>query len=262
MTGSPLRGRALVTGGTSGIGLAFARALAARGCDLLLVARDPARLEATAEELHRRFGVDVQTMSADLSDRDDTERVAQRLVSDSDPIEVLVNNAGHGLHDPIAQRDLTVHLRALDVMVRAVLVLGGRGAAAMAERGHGVIINVGSVAGLIAQNNYSAIKAWVNTFSDALGLELEDTGVRVLTLLPGWVRTEFHDRAEIRTSKIPDWLWLDADRLVGDALDAIDAGKNRSMPSKRFAVLAFLIRIAPRPLVRAATAKLRKGAAR
>src|SRR5690606_35448367 len=106
MTGSPLRGRALVTGGTSGIGLAFARALAARGCDLLLVARDPGRLEATAEELHRRFGVDVQTMSADLSDRDDTERVAQRLVSDSDPIEVLVNNAGHGLHDPIAQRDL------------------------------------------------------------------------------------------------------------------------------------------------------------
>src|SRR5690606_26295308 len=179
MTGSPLRGRALVTGGTSGIGLAFARALAARGCDLLLVARDPARLEATAEELHRRFGVDVQTMSADLSDCDDTERVAQRLVSDSDPIEVLVNNAGHGLHDPIAQRDLTVHLRALDVMVRAVLVLGGRGAAAMAERGHGVIINVGSVAGLIAQNNYSAIKAWVNTFSDALGLELEGTGVRV-----------------------------------------------------------------------------------
>lgn len=258
---SPLHGRALVTGGTAGIGYAFARALAARGCDLLLVARDSDRLATVAEALTRRYGVDVETMQADLSDRDDTERVAQRVESVDDPIEVLVNNAGHGLHDPIAQHDLTVHLRALDVMVRAVLVLGGRAGATMADRGHGVIINVGSVAGMIAQNNYSAIKAWVNTFSDALSLELRGTGVRVLTLLPGWVRTEFHDRAEIRTSKIPDWLWLDADRLVADALDAVENGKDRAVPSKRFAVVAFLIRHAPRPLVRAGTAKLRKGAA-
>jgi short-subunit dehydrogenase len=257
---SPLHGRALVTGGSSGIGYAFAKALAVRGCDLLLVARDGDRLATVAEELTRRYGVDVQTMPADLSDHGDTERVAERLKSADDPIEILVNNAGHGLHDPIAQADLTVHTQALDLMVRAVLVLGGTAGYVMKERGHGVIINIGSVAGMIAQNNYSAIKAWVNTFSDALSLELEGTGVRVLTLVPGWVRTEFHGRAEIRTSKIPDWLWLDADRLVTDALDAVDAGKDRSVPSKRFAVVSFLIRHAPRPLVRAGTAKLRGAA--
>jgi len=257
---SVLHGRALVTGGTAGIGYAFAQALAERGCDLLLVARDGERLRSVAEELSRRHGVDVETMIADLSDHGDTDRVATRLDSADDPVEILVNNAGHGLHDAIAQHDVTAHTRALDLMVRAVLVLASRAGATMSDRGHGVIINVGSVAGLIAQNNYSAIKAWVNTFSDALSLELMGTGVRVLTLLPGWVRTEFHGRAEIRTSSIPDFLWLDADRLVTDALAAVEEGKDRSVPSKRFAIIAFLAQRAPRALVRSATARLRKGA--
>lgn len=258
---SPLQGRALITGGTSGIGFAFARALASRGCDLVLVARDAQRLADVADQLTRRYGVDVETLSADLSDHGEVEKVAQRLQAADRPIEILVNNAGHGLHDPIASGDhLAVHTRAVDVMIRAVLVLAGTAGHVMAERGHGVIINIGSVAGMIAQNNYSAIKAWVNTFSDALALELEDTGVRVLTLIPGWVRTEFHDRAEIRTSKIPDWLWLDADRLVKDALEAVDRGHERVIPSTRFGVIAFLARHAPRPLVRWATAMLRKGA--
>lgn len=259
---SPLHGRALVTGGTSGIGYAFADALASRGCDLVLVARNAERLVEVAAELSARHGVDVQTLAADLSDREATDRVARRLEDPADPIEVLVNNAGHGLHDPIAQRDLTVHLEALDLMVRAVLVLGGTAGSVMKERGHGVVVNVGSVAGLITQNNYSAIKAWVNTFSEALSLELQGTGVRVLTLLPGWVRTEFHGRAQIRTSSIPDFLWLDADRLVADALDAVDRGKDRAVPSKRFAVIAFMAQRLPRTIVRAATARLRRGAAR
>lgn len=258
---SPLQGRALVTGGTSGIGLAFSRALAARGCDLVLVARDAERLASVADQLTRRYGVDVEILSADLSDQGQVEKVAERLRAEERPVEILVNNAGYGLHDPIARGDqLDVHIRAVDVMIRAVLVLAGTAGHTMAERGHGVIINIGSVAGMIAQNNYSAIKAWVNTFSDALSLELEGTGVQVLTLIPGWVRTEFHDRAEIRTSKIPDWLWLDADRLVRDALTAVDAGKDRSIPSTRFAVIAFLIRHAPRPVVRFGTAMLRRGA--
>jgi short-subunit dehydrogenase len=257
---SPLHGRALVTGGTSGIGYAFSRALAARGCDLVLVARDAERLATVADQLTRRYGVDVEILQADLSDSTQVEKVADRLRAEERPIEVLVNNAGHGLHDPIATGDLSVHTRAVDIMIRAVLVLAGNAAHVMAERGHGAIINIGSVAGMIAQNNYSAIKAWVNTFSDALALELEGTGVRVLTLIPGWVRTEFHSRAEIRTSKIPDWLWLDADRLVRDALTDLERGRDRSIPSTRFVIIAFLIRHAPRGLVRWGTAMLRKGA--
>lgn len=255
-TGSPLHGRALVTGGTAGIGLSFARALAARGLDLVLVARDAERLRTTAAELTAAHGVDVEVIAADLSDREQVERVAERLRSTEAPIEVLVNNAGSAMRQRIAQPDLSEHELALDLMVRTVLVLGGTAAYTMKERGHGVVINVGSVAGLIAMNHYSAIKAWVNTFSEAMALELSGTGVRVMTLVPGWVRTEFHERSGVGTSGIPDQLWLDADRLIADTLDAVDAGKDRLVPSKRFAVLGFLAEHLPRSVLRRASTRI------
>lgn len=257
---SPLRGTALVTGGSAGIGLAFARALALRGCDLVLVARNADKLEQAAASLRSTYGVEVSTIPADLSTHEDADRIAERLRDPQDPIEILVNNAGSGLHAKLADGDaLQIHTTALDLMVRAVLVLGTTAADTMRERGHGVIINVGSVAGLISMNHYSAIKAWVNTFSDALGLELEGTGVRVMTLVPGWVRTEFHERAKIKTGSIPDFLWLDAKDLIEDTLVAVDAGKTRVVPSKRFALIAFLATRLPRPIVRAFTAKILRG---
>ncbi|MFV0252626.1 MAG: SDR family NAD(P)-dependent oxidoreductase [Beutenbergiaceae bacterium] len=249
---SPLHGRALVTGGTAGIGYAFATALAKRGCSLLLVARNAERLEAVAQQFNTQYGVDVQVLAADLSERDQVDLVAQRLLDDADPIEILINNAGSGLHDKLAEPDLDAHLTALDLMVRAVLVLGSRAAHAMKQRGSGVIVNVGSVAGLIPLNHYSAIKAWVNTFSEAMALELEGTGVRVVTLVPGWVRTEFHERASIRTSAIPDRLWLEADRLIADALAAAEKGHSWEVPAKRYKLIAFLTRVMPRAAVRQA----------
>lgn len=249
---SPLHGRAMVTGGSAGIGYAFATALAKRGCSLLLVARNAERLEATANELRSSFGVDVQVMAADLSQRDQMDLVAQRLLDTDDPIEILVNNAGSGLHDKLAVADIDAHTTALDLMVRAVLVLGSRAAYAMKERDSGVIINVGSVAGLIPLNHYSAIKSWVNTFSESMALELEGTGVRVVTLVPGWVRTEFHERAKIKTSPIPDRLWLEADDLIADALDAVEKGKSWEVPAKRYKGIAFLSRALPRAAVRQA----------
>src|SRR5699024_4272450 len=121
---------------------------------------------------------------------------------------ILVNNAGSGLHEPVVTENVQAHVNAIELMVTAPLRLASAAATAMTGRRHGLIINVGSVAGLIAMNNYSAIKAWMNTFSDALALELIGTGVRVMTLLPGWVRTEFHERAKVETSPIPSFLWL------------------------------------------------------
>jgi uncharacterized protein len=254
---SPLHGRALVTGGTSGIGLSFARALASRGCDLVLVARDEARLAKTAEQLRWRYGVDVETIVADLAERDAVEAVAGRLADTVSPVEILVNNAGKGVHVPLLAEDTSEHERALDLMVRAPLVLGAAAGRAMRARGHGVIVNVASVAGLIPMGSYSAIKSWVRTYSESLSLELDGTGVRVTALLPGWVRTEFHERAGIRASSIPDALWLEADRVVEDCLADVEKGRVRSVPSKRFATLAFLAEHAPRPLVRRATAVIK-----
>lgn len=254
----PIIGTAMVTGGTSGIGLAFARALAARGCDLVLVARNRQRLDETAEELRAAHGIAVHTIVADLGDRADADMVARRLEDTSAPVDILVNNAGHGVHTPLTEQ-VDVHDAAIDLMIRGVLVLGASAGRTMQARGSGLIINVGSVAGLVAMGTYSAIKSWVNTYSESLSLELEGSGVQVMTLIPGWVRTEFHGRAKIRTSAIPSFLWLAADRLVADCLDDVEAGRTRSVPSRRFKVIAWLAQRMPRALVRRATALIRKG---
>ena len=256
---SIVRGRALVTGGTSGIGLAFAHALAARGCGLVLVARDGARLVLTADQLRWRYGVEIETIQADLAQRDQVAAVADRLTDDDAPVDILVNNAGKGVHSKLVTDDTSEHEQAIDLMVTAVLVLGAAAARTMKARGHGVIVNVSSIAGLVTMGGYSAIKSFVRTYSESLALELSGSGVQVTALLPGWVRTEFHERAGIRASSIPSSLWLEADDVVAECLADVEKGRIRSVPSKRYKVLAALAGHAPRPAVRRVTAKLVKG---
>lgn len=250
---------ALVTGGTSGIGASFARQLAARGDDLVLVARDAERLAATAAEITGQFAVEVETLTADLADRDDVRRVIDRLASTDQPVDLLVNNAGFAVRARLTDADTSAHEHGIDVMIRAVLMLAGAAARAMRERGHGMIINVSSTAGYVTMGSYSAIKAWVTSYTEGLANELAGSGVTVTALCPGWVRTEFHDRAGIRTSSIPEPLWLDADDLVKQAL--IDAGRGKviSIPSKRYQGLIFLARHLPRAAVRAVSVKLGSG---
>jgi short-subunit dehydrogenase len=248
-------GTALVTGGTSGIGAAFARALAKRGHDIVLVARSAGPLEAMAAEL-RALGRQVETIAADLADHDDTERVAERLRDPERPIEVLVNNAGFGLRTRLVTPDLAEHQRAFDVMIRAVFVLGAAAADTMRGRGHGTIINVGSVSGETSMNAYSAIKAWVNTYSEVLANELHDSGVTVTDLEPGWVHTEFHQRAELRASSIPGFLWLDAAYLVERCLRDADRGAVISIPSVRFQVLTWFTRHLPGGAMRAISRRI------
>ncbi|WP_378146013.1 SDR family NAD(P)-dependent oxidoreductase [Cnuibacter sp. UC19_7] len=240
---------ALVTGGTSGIGAAFAKALALRGYDMVLVARNEERLAATALALEA-YGVSVETISADLAVRADVDRVAARLEDDEHPIDMLVNNAGFGLHASLIDRDTRVHEQAFAVMCLAVLVLGGAAARAMSKRHRGTIVVVSSVAGTIATGNYSAVKAWTTAYAEGLAVELKRTGVQVTALLPGWVRTEFHERAGIRTTSIPDQLWLDADDLVDEALRDVARGKVISVPSARFKLLMFFTRHLPRATIR------------
>ncbi len=272
---SPAFSRALVTGGTSGIGAAFATELAARGTDLVLVARDAERLAGRAEELRRRYGVEVETLTADLSDRDQVLLVADRIAADDDRIDLLVNNAGFGVHSALCVTDFSPHEVALDVMCRAVLILAGTAGRVFAERmadapGSGPgsnpgsrrkphIINVGSTAGYVTMGSYSATKAWVGVYSEGLANELAGTGVGVTVLCPGWVRTEFHTRAGIGTSKIPEPLWLEAGPLVRDALADAEAGRVISIPSARYQVLITAARLAPRSAIRAVSRRLSSG---
>jgi short-subunit dehydrogenase len=241
---------ALVTGGTSGLGAAFARALARRGYDLVLVARNPERLESTATEL-RALGSAVETLPADLSDRADVSRVVDRITDAARPIDMLVNNAGFGIHARLTDPDTTEHDRALEVMCRTVLVLGGAAGRAMRERGSGAIINVSSTAGFITMGSYSAVKAWVTSFTEGLAVELRGSGVKVTAVCPGWVRTEFHERAGISTGSIPKALWVDADLTIETALRDSAKGKVISIPTVRFTVLMWLARHAPKSAIRA-----------
>ncbi len=241
---------ALVTGGTSGIGAAFADALARRGNALVLVARDADRLEQTAARLRAEHGVPVEVLPADLADRADVDRVAARVEDPLRPVDVVVNNAGFSVKTPFTAPDTAAHDRAFEVMCRAVLVLSSAAARAMTARGSGWIINVSSTAGLITMGSYSAIKAYTTAFTEALAVELHGTGVHVTALLPGWVRTEFHERAGITGSSIPSFMWLTPERVVEEALDDVARGKVISMPTKRYRALGFVLRHLPRPAVR------------
>ncbi|UQN29538.1 SDR family NAD(P)-dependent oxidoreductase [Brachybacterium kimchii] len=242
--------RALITGGTAGIGAAFARAFARRGVALVLVARDDARLQEAAAELRTSHGVEVETLVADLAHRDDQQKVADRLESTTAPaIDVLVNNAGFSVRASLLDPDLSEHDRGFEVMQRAVLKLGGAAGRAMSARGEGWIINIASVSAFITQNNYTAIKAWVTNYSESLSVQLEGTGVQSTAVTPGWVRTEFHQRAGIRGSSIPGFLWLDADDLAEQGLKDVAQGKAVSIPGGRWKLITALLRSLPRPLV-------------
>ncbi|MCI1896154.1 MAG: SDR family NAD(P)-dependent oxidoreductase [Ancrocorticia sp.] len=255
---SPLWGTALITGGTSGIGLAFARALARRGCALVLVARSQERLEKTASEL-RSTGVAVETLAADLGTEAGVTAVAERLHDQSSPIEVFVNNAGQGLYHELATTDTQPLEDAINLMGTTVVRLGAIAAAAMKARGHGVIINTASVSALVPMGLYSGIKAMVRTWSVSLGIEVKPAGVHVMTFMPGWVRTEFHKRAGVERSNVPDFIWLQPADVVRDCLDDVDAGKVYSVPSVRFKVISAVAAHAPKEWVWAISAKINKG---
>jgi short-subunit dehydrogenase len=247
-------GTALITGGTSGIGLTFAETLAARGHDLCLVARDQTRLDEVAERL-RALGVEVETMTADLAERSDLARVEDRLRDRQRPIEILVNNAGFGVPQKFSTGDLDVEQRMLDVLVTAVMRLTHAVVPTMVERGTGAIINVSSVASWITGGTYSASKSWVTVFSESLSIELAGTGVNVVAVCPGFTHTQFHQRAGMDMEALPAWMWLDAQEVVDTALRDARRGRPVSVAGAQYKVLSLAAQYLPRPLVRAVGAR-------
>ncbi|MGE9808548.1 SDR family NAD(P)-dependent oxidoreductase [Janibacter sp. G1551] len=240
---------ALITGATAGIGREFADQLAAAGHDLVLVARDTARLELVRSEIEDEHEVDVEVLTADLSDRAQLQRVADRLADDARPVDILVNNAGYGLRKSFLQNEIAVEEQLFDVLCRAVLVLSHAAGRAMKGRGTGSIINVSSVAGFLAAGTYSAEKSFVTVFSEGLASELEPHGVQVTALCPGFTRTEFHERASLRMT-LPDFAWLDKRDLVATCLKDVAAGRTVSVPGLQYKAAATALRLLPRGVVR------------
>lgn len=243
-------GRALVTGASSGLGREFAVQLAGRGHDLVLVARSRERLEQLAEELSAIHGRSVEVLAADLSDRDQLQRVAERVADEASPVDLLVNNAGFGSRRSFVSGDLAGEEAQLDVMVRAVMVLTHAAGGAMRRRRRGAILNVSSVASFAVMGHYSAMKAYVTVFSEAVATELAPYGVTVTALCPGFVHTEFHDRAQMNMSRLPDALWLDAPDVVRAALDDVARGRVVSVPSATYTAVVGVLRLAPRRVIR------------
>ena len=235
---------ALVTGATAGIGNAYARFLAARGYDLVLVARDEARLRGVADQLQAKFGVHVEPFRADLSRYDECSWVEQRVADPNRPIDVLINNAGYAVKQRFASGELLAEQAMFDVLVRAVMRLSHAAAHAMVERGSGVIINVSSVAGWIPQSTYGAAKSYVTAFSQSLRREVRRNGVQVLALCPGYTVTEFHERADYAMGKVPKFMWLDADAVVAESWRDMERGKAISVPGPIYKFTRFLLRFA------------------
>jgi hypothetical protein len=245
-------GTAVVTGATSGIGLAFARRLAAGGSDLVLIARDAERLEEVAAELSSRHHNQTEVLPADLSTPSGTALVEARLRDDDRPVDMLVNNAGFALRRPFLANDVADEERLLDVLVRAVLRLTLAVLPGMIERGHGAIVNVSSISCYVPRGTYSAAKAYVTTFTEAVAGKLSGTEVRAMALVPGFVRTDLHDRAGLDMSALPSFLWLDADYLVRAALRDLARGKAVSVPGAVYKAFATVMPRLPRRAVIAA----------
>ncbi|MER6915572.1 SDR family oxidoreductase [Streptomyces sp. NPDC000594] len=240
---------ALITGATAGIGAAFARRLAADGHDLVLVARDTKRLQEHATELHDRHGVEVEVLTADLSLDDGIALVEKRLSDRRNAVDLLVNNAGFGNKGPFLEASMADELTMLKVHCEAVLRLTSAAAESMKERRRGAVINVASVAAFLPRGTYGASKAWVVQFTQGVARELSGSGVRLMALCPGFVRTEFHQRAGMGTDNIPGWMWLDADKVVGAALTDLTRGRTVSIPDPRYKALTGLVKLAPRGLL-------------
>ena len=244
---------ALVTGATAGIGAEFTAQLAARGDDLVLVARDRERLETCAEDLRTRHRIAVEVIVADLTDREQVAIVEARLRDATHPVDLLVNNAGFGVNQLFVDGDLEAEQAMLDVLVTAVLRLTHAALPGMVARGTGGVINVSSVASFIAGGTYSAAKSWCTVFSESVDRQLAGTDVTVMALCPGFTHTEFHQRGGMDVSHLPDWMWLDAPDLVRDALADFRRGKPVSVPGAQYKTIRVLTSVLPRPLVRRAS---------
>ena len=243
-----MRSWAIVTGATAGIGESFTRLLAANNYNLVLVARDLPRLEERALALQAKFGVETVVLQADLATEQGCALIENYIAEHE--IDVLINNAGFGINKAFTASALNDEQNLLDVLVRTPMRLMHVALPKMRVRDKGIIINVSSVAGFIAGGTYSASKSYLTVLSESLNTELFETKVRISALCPGFTRTEFHQRGRMSMKGLPSFMWLNADKLVAKAWSDALKGKAISIPGWQYQILTFVMRYAPRSLVR------------
>lgn len=248
----------LITGASAGLGAAFARGFAAKGCELVLVARDKERLESVARELGREFGTASEVLPADLLDADGCAAVAERLADRQRPVDILVNNAGFGLPAPFPYSPVEDEERLLDLLVKVPLRLTHALLPGLRERRRGAVVNVSSVAGLLPTGTYGAAKAWVTAFSESLRVDMEPYGVRVLAVVPGFTRTEFQARAGMDVSSLREAVWLEPEAVVAKALRDLALRRPVSITGRRYQAYALAVRHLPRGFVAARLARKRR----
>ncbi len=238
---------ALITGASSGIGSVFARHLAARGYDLILVARRRERLEALAQETHRQHGITADVFVADLAKSEDVRHVADRIEA-LPRLDLLINNAGFGSIHTFVELDLNMQLDMIHVHVLASVRLTRAALPGMIKRQNGAIINVASMAGFLPMPKvivYAATKSFLITFSEGLAKELANTGVHVQALCPGFTYTEFHDAPEFEgfsRSQTSASLWMAAEDVVAESLKALEKNQTICVPGWKNRVFLRLIR--------------------
>lgn len=230
---------AIITGGSSGLGLEFSRALASRGYNLVIVARGEAVLAEVCRELSGKYHVRVRGISADLSDRNVADQIVN-LIDRTRDLAYFINNAGFAVHldmtdDSLAAR--RAHEAAAQVMGVNVVLFSTAAAKVMKKQEHGHIINVASTASLTFQGHYSALKSYVVTFTESMALNLRGTGVTATAVCPSWMKTNFHREAGLGEPAIPDWLYMQPSEVARAALVGADKSKAVVVPTTRWKLI-------------------------
>jgi len=243
---------ALVTGASAGLGEEFAWQLATSGHDVVLVARSRDRLSEVAHLLRSATGQEAEILAADLATEAGRETVVARLRDEARPVSLLVNNAGFGIGEGFARSSWEDEKALLDIHVTAPLQLAHAALPGMIARGHGAILNVASIAAHLSNSTYAAHKRWVVELTHALAGQLEGTGVTATAVLPGLVRTRFHDSPKLAhmRDEFPDAAWLDPEHVVSAALAGVRRGQTTVTPSARYALAGALLGAVPGRLTR------------
>ncbi|HTS48888.1 MAG TPA: SDR family oxidoreductase [Bryobacteraceae bacterium] len=249
-------GLALITGASSGIGAAFAAALAERKYDLVVVARRRDRLQELKQSLEQKHGVTVEPLAADLTRDEDLARVEERVASAAN-LELLINNAGFGSRGKFFETDRAGQDQMHRLHVLATMRLTHAALAGMVARRKGAVINVSSVAGFWQAHgnvSYCATKCWMNSFTEGLALELAGvrSPVKVQALCPGYTRSEFHAAAGLNRDRIGAGMWMSAEEVVAESLRGLDQGKTFVIPGWRYKAATFLLKHMPRVVLRGA----------